>query len=169
MVYQYYVADGRLSGTLYQRSADVFLGLGWNICEAALLIHMLAQQTGLAPGELIWMGGDVHLYLNHIDQAQEQLGREPRPLPELRLTRRPATIFDYRYEDFELVGYRPHATIAAKVAVLTLLIRNARPEDASTIVRFIRALADYERLSTPPKLRRMGSETPYSEQSEGFL
>ena len=117
MVYQYYVAEGRLSGLLYQRSADVFLGLGWNLCEAALLIHMLADQVGLQPGELVWSGGDVHLYLNHVEQAEMQLAREPRPFPTLRLARRPETIFDYRYEDFELSGYQPHPNIPAAVAV----------------------------------------------------
>lgn len=117
MVYQYYVADGRLHGLLFQRSADVFLGLGWNICEAALLIHMLADQVGLLPGELVWSGGDVHLYLNHVEQAHMQLAREPRPLPRLNLLRRPASIFDYRYEDFELTGYNPYPNIPAAVAV----------------------------------------------------
>jgi thymidylate synthase len=117
MVYQYHVADGRLNGLLFQRSADVFLGLGWNICEAALLLHMLAQQVGLAAGELVWMGGDVHLYLNHLEQAELQLTREPRPLPKLVLTRRPPSIFDYRYEDFQLLGYNPHPNIPAAVAV----------------------------------------------------
>jgi thymidylate synthase len=117
MTYQYYVADGKLSGILYQRSCDVFLGLGWNIAEAALLLHMLAQQVELEPGELVWMGGDVHLYLNHVEQAQLQLTREPRQFPTLRIKRRPPSIFDYRYEDFDLHGYDPHASIAAKVAV----------------------------------------------------
>jgi thymidylate synthase len=117
MTYQYYVADGKLSGILYQRSCDVFLGLGWNIAEAALLLHMLAQQVELEPGELVWMGGDVHLYLNHVEQAQLQLTREPRQFPTLRIKRHPPSIFDYRYEDFDLHGYDPHASIAAKVAV----------------------------------------------------
>jgi len=117
MVYQYYVADGRLSGLLFQRSADVFLGLGWNLCEAALLIHMLADQVGLEPGELVWTGGDVHLYLNHVEQARQQLLREPRPFPRLTLRRRPPTVFDYRYDDFELLGYNPHPNIPAAVAV----------------------------------------------------
>ncbi|WP_142848070.1 thymidylate synthase [Telmatospirillum sp. J64-1] len=117
MTYQYYVADGKLSGSLYQRSADSFLGLGWNICEAALLIHMLADQTGLEVGELVWFGADVHLYLNHIEQAKEQLRREPRPFPTLSIKRRPPSIFEYRYEDFELTGYNPWPSIAAPVAV----------------------------------------------------
>jgi thymidylate synthase len=117
MVYQFHVAEGRLSGLVFQRSADVFLGLGWNICEAALLIHMLAQQTDLALGDLVWMGGDVHLYLNHLNQAELQLRREPRPLPTLTLKRRPPSVFDYRYDDFELSGYNPYASIPAEVAV----------------------------------------------------
>jgi thymidylate synthase len=117
MTYQYYVANGRLSGLLFQRSADTFLGLGWNLCEAALLIHMLADQTGLQPGELIWSGGDVHLYRNHVEQARIQLEREPRPFPTLRILRTPPSIFDYRYEDFALEGYDPHSNIAAKVAI----------------------------------------------------
>ena len=117
MTYQYYVADGKLSGILYQRSADTFLGLGFNLCEAALLIHLLAAQTGLEVGELVWFGGDVHLYVNHLEQARQQLAREPRPLPTLRLTRNPPSIFEYRYEDFELVGYDPHPNIPAQVSV----------------------------------------------------
>jgi thymidylate synthase len=117
MTYQYYVAHGRLSGLVFQRSCDVFLGLGFNLAEAALLIHMLAQQSGLEPGELVWLGGDVHLYLNHEEQARQQLAREPRPWPQLRIKRRPESIFDYRYEDFELVAYDPHPAIAAPIAV----------------------------------------------------
>ncbi len=117
MTYQYFVADGRLSGILYQRSADTFLGLPWNLCEAALLIHMLAQQCDLEPGELVWMGADVHLYLNHQEQARVQLSREPRPFPTLRLLRRPDSLFDYRFEDFEISGYDPHPHIKADVAV----------------------------------------------------
>jgi len=117
MTYQYYVADGKLSGLLYQRSADTLLGLPWNLCEAALLIHMLAQQCDLEPGELIWSGGDVHLYLNHVEQAREQLTRTPRPFPVLKLARRPPSIFDYRFEDFEIAGYDPHPHIKAEVAV----------------------------------------------------
>lgn len=118
MTYQYYVADGKLSGILYQRSADVFLGVPFNICGAALLIHMLAQQCGLQPGELVWMGADVHLYLNHLDQAREQLQRTPRPFPQLTLREpAPASIFDYRFEDFTLSGYNPYPSIAAPVAI----------------------------------------------------
>ncbi|MFC7333472.1 thymidylate synthase [Rhodocista pekingensis] len=117
MTYQYFVADGRLSGILYQRSADTLLGLPWNLCEAALLIHMLAQQCDLGPGELVWTGADVHLYLNHLDQARQQLGREPRPLPRLVIRRRPDSLFDYRFEDFAIEGYDPHPHIRAEVAV----------------------------------------------------
>ncbi|HYC04918.1 MAG TPA: thymidylate synthase [Azospirillaceae bacterium] len=117
MTYQYFVADGKLSGLLFQRSADTLLGLPWNLCEAALLIHMLAQQCDLEPGELIWQGGDTHLYLNHVAQAEEQLRREPRPFPKLTIHRKPPSIFDYRFEDFEITGYDPHPHIKADVAV----------------------------------------------------
>jgi thymidylate synthase len=117
MTYQFYVAEGRLSGLIFQRSADAFLGLGWNIAEGALLIHMLAQQCDLEVGELVWTGGDVHLYANHVEQAREQLGRAPKPLPRLELVRRPPDLFSYRFEDFALKGYDPHPAIAAAVAV----------------------------------------------------
>jgi len=116
-LFQFYVAGGRLSCQLYQRSADVFLGVPFNIASYALLTHMLAQQTKLEPGEFVWTGGDCHLYLNHLAQADEQLGREPLPLPALVIKRRPESIFDYRYDDFELIDYRAHAHIRAKVAV----------------------------------------------------
>ena len=116
-LFQFYVAGGRLSCQLYQRSADVFLGVPFNIASYALLTHMVAQQTKLEPGELIWTGGDCHLYLNHLAQAEEQLSREPLPLPALVIKRHPPSIFDYRYEDFELIDYRAHAHIRAKVAV----------------------------------------------------
>ncbi|HHQ13997.1 MAG TPA: thymidylate synthase, partial [Chromatiales bacterium] len=102
---------------LYQRSADIFLGVPFNIASYALLTHMLAQQTDLQVGEFIWTGGDCHLYLNHLEQADEQLSREPLPLPRLALKRRPPTVFDYVYEDFEIVGYRSHPQIRAAVAV----------------------------------------------------
>jgi thymidylate synthase len=115
--FQFHVAAKRLSCQLYQRSADVFLGVPFNIASYALLVHMLAQQCDLEPGELIWTGGDCHLYLNHLEQADLQLGREPLPLPRLRLRRRPPTIFDYAYEDFEFVNYQHHAAIKAPVAV----------------------------------------------------
>ncbi len=115
--FQFYVAAGRLSCQLYQRSADVFLGVPFNIASYSLLVHMLAQQCDLAPGEMIWTGGDCHLYLNHLEQADLQLGRAPLPLPQLRLKRRPPSIFDYAYEDFEFVNYQHHAPIKAPVAV----------------------------------------------------
>jgi thymidylate synthase len=115
--FQFYVAANRLSCQLYQRSADVFLGVPFNIASYALLLHMFAQQCDLEPGELIWTGGDCHLYLNHLEQADLQLGRQPLPLGQLRLGRRPTSIFDYEYEDFEFVNYQHHAAIKAPVAV----------------------------------------------------
>ena len=115
--FQFYVAAGRLSCQLYQRSADFFLGVPFNIASYALLVHMLAQQCDLEPGELVWTGGDCHLYLNHLEQADLQLGRQPLPLPRLRLRRRPPSIFAYDYEDFEFVNYQHHAAIKAPVAV----------------------------------------------------
>ncbi len=116
-LFQLYVAQGRLSCQLYQRSADVFLGVPFNIASYALLIHMLAQQTNLAPGELVWTGGDCHLYLNHLEQVEQQLQRTPKPLPRLVIKRRPASLFDYRFEDFELQGYEAHPSIKAPIAV----------------------------------------------------
>lgn len=116
-LFQTHVANGRLSLQLYQRSADVFLGVPFNIASYALLTHMLAQQTGLEPGEFIWTGGDCHLYSNHLDQAREQLSRDPRPLPKLEILRRPEAIDAYEYEDFEITGYDPHPHIKAEVAV----------------------------------------------------
>jgi thymidylate synthase len=115
--FQFYVAQGRLSCQLYQRSADMFLGVPFNIASYALLTHMLAQQCDLEPGELVWTGGDCHLYLNHLKQADEQLAREPYPLPRLAIKRRPPTVFDYMYEDFEIVNYQHHPAIKAPVAV----------------------------------------------------
>lgn len=117
MTYQYQVADGRLSGILYQRSCDLGLGFAFNIFEAALLLRMLAQICDLEPGEIVWMGGDVHVYLNHGHLVEEQLARAPRPFPRLDLARRPETIFDYRFEDVVVTGYDPHPPIAAPVAV----------------------------------------------------
>jgi thymidylate synthase len=116
-LFQFYVAGGRLSCQLYQRSADFFLGVPFNIASYALLTHMIAQQTDLEPGEFIWAGGDCHLYLNHLDVADEQLKRKPFPLPKLVLRRRPPSLFDYRFEDFEIVGYEAHAAIKAPIAV----------------------------------------------------
>ena len=117
LLFQFYVAAGRLSCQLYQRSCDVFLGVPFNIASYALLTHMVAQQTDLEPGEFVWTGGDCHLYLNHLEQADLQLGRTPLPLPRLRIARRPASLFDYRFEDFELVGYESHPHIRAEVSV----------------------------------------------------
>jgi thymidylate synthase len=116
-LFQFYVAAGRLSCQLYQRSADLFLGVPFNIASYALLIHMFAQQCDLEPGELVWTGGDTHLYLNHLEQADLQLTRTPLPLPRLVLKRRPNSIFEYVYEDFEFVNYQHHAAIKAPVAV----------------------------------------------------
>jgi thymidylate synthase len=116
-LFQFYVADGRLSCQLYQRSADVFLGVPFNIASYALLTLMVAQVTGLAPGEFVHTFGDTHLYLNHLQQADLQLQREPLPLPIMRLNPAVKDLFAFRYEDFELVGYRSHPHIAAPVAV----------------------------------------------------
>jgi thymidylate synthase len=116
-LFQFYVADGRLSCQLYQRSADVFLGVPFNIASYALLTHLFAQQCDLEPGEFIWTGGDCHLYLNHLEQAKLQLSRSPFPPPRLSIRRRPATLFDYTLEDFEFVGYQHHPAIPAPVAV----------------------------------------------------
>jgi thymidylate synthase len=115
--FQFYVADGKLSCQLYQRSADIFLGVPFNIASYALLTHMIAQQTGLTPGDFIWTGGDCHLYSNHMEQVKLQLSRQPLPLPKLNIRRKPASIFDYEYEDFELVGYQHHDAIKAPVAI----------------------------------------------------
>ncbi|MCL2309625.1 MAG: thymidylate synthase [Proteobacteria bacterium] len=115
--FQFYVAAGKLSCQLYQRSADLFLGVPFNIASYALLTHMVAQQTDLDVGEFIWTGGDCHLYLNHFAQADEQLARAPFPLPTLNIKRRPPTLFDYAFEDFEIVNYQSHPPIKAPVAV----------------------------------------------------
>jgi thymidylate synthase len=115
--FQFYVAAGRLSCQLYQRSADVFLGVPFNVASYALLTHLFAQQCDLVPGELIWTGGDCHLYLNHLTQADLQLTRTPLPAPSLVIHRRPPSIFEYRYEDFEFQNYQHHAPIRAPVAV----------------------------------------------------
>ncbi|HWM28954.1 MAG TPA: thymidylate synthase [Woeseiaceae bacterium] len=116
-LFQFYVADGRLSCQLYQRSADIFLGVPFNIASYALLTHMLAQQTGLKAGEFIWTGGDCHLYRNHLEQADVQLRREPYPLPTLAIARRPESLFEYRFEDFEILNYESHPPLRADVAV----------------------------------------------------
>jgi thymidylate synthase len=115
--YQFHVADGKLNGLLYQRSCDVALGLPFNLWSAALLQRMLAQQTGLEPGEFVWMGGDVHLYLNHAELIEEQLTREPQGRPGLEIVRQPETIFDYRIDDFEVMDYAPLGPLRAPVAV----------------------------------------------------
>lgn len=117
LLFQFYVADSKLSCQLYQRSCDIFLGVPFNIASYALLTHMLAQQADLAVGDFVWTGGDCHLYLNHLEQANEQLTREPLPLPRLAIKRRPPSIFDYQFEDFEFLNYESHPHIAAKVAV----------------------------------------------------
>lgn len=116
-LFQFYVADGRLSCQLYQRSADFFLGVPFNIASYALLTHMFAQQCDLEPGEFVWTGGDVHLYTNHLDQARLQLSREPYALPTLNIRRHPETIFSYQFEDFEIVNYQAHPAIKAPIAV----------------------------------------------------
>ncbi len=117
LLFQFYVADGELSCQLYQRSADLFLGVPFNIASYALLTHLVAQQADLRVGEFIWTGGDCHLYLNHLEQARLQLGREPYPPPRLAIRRRPESLADYRYEDFEILDYRAHPAIKAPVAV----------------------------------------------------
>jgi thymidylate synthase len=115
--FQFYVADGKLSCQLYQRSADIFLGVPFNIASYALLTHMVAQQCDLEPGEFIWTGGDCHLYSNHLEQVELQLSRKPFPLPQLVIGRKPASLFDYAFEDFEIVGYECHPHIKAPVAI----------------------------------------------------
>lgn len=114
---QFYVAKGRLSCQLYQRSADLFLGVPFNFASYSMLIHMIADQCDLKPGDLIWTGGDCHIYKNHFEQVQLQLSREPRALPSLHIKRKPPTIFDYQYDDFEIVGYDPHPAIKAPIAI----------------------------------------------------
>jgi thymidylate synthase len=116
-LFQFYVADNQLSCQLYQRSADVFLGVPFNIASYALLTHLVADQCGLGVGDFIWTGGDVHLYQNHVEQAREQLSREPRPLPTLTLARTPDSILDYRESDIVIDGYDPHPHIKAPVAI----------------------------------------------------
>lgn len=115
--FQFYVADGKLSCQLYQRSADIFLGVPFNIASYALLTHMVAQQCDLDVGDFIWTGGDCHLYANHMEQVELQLSREPYPYPRLNIRRKPASIFEYEYEDFEILDYQCHPHIKAPVAV----------------------------------------------------
>jgi thymidylate synthase len=115
-LFQFYVAEGRLSCQLYQRSADIFLGVPFNIASYALLTHMICDQVDLSPGEFIWSGGDCHLYNDHLQQARLQLARKPNPLPRLLIKRRPPSIFDYKYEDFQFIDYQAHAHIPAPVS-----------------------------------------------------
>ena len=116
-LFQFYVEGGKLSCQLYQRSADTFLGVPFNIASYALLTHMLAQQCDLALGDFVWTGGDVHLYSNHLQQVQTQLARTPYPLPKLLIKRKPPTLFDYQFDDFEIVDYQCHPAISAPIAV----------------------------------------------------
>ncbi len=116
-MFQFYVAEGRLSCQLYQRSADYFLGVPFNIASYALLVYMVAQQCNLEPGDFVWTGGDVHLYTNHMEQVDRQLDRKPRPLPKLEIKRKPEDIFSYTFEDFEILNYDPYPGIKAPVAV----------------------------------------------------
>ncbi len=117
ILFQFYVAADKLSCQLYQRSADCFIGLPFNIASYALLTHLVAQQTDLAVGDFVWTGGDVHLYLNHLEQTRLQLTRTPYPLPKLVIKRKPASIFEYQHEDFEIIDYQAHPHIKATVAV----------------------------------------------------
>lgn len=117
LLFQFYVANDRLSCMLYQRSCDFFLGVPFNIASYSLLCMMIAQQCGLKPGEFVWTGGDTHLYSNHFEQAKEQLSRTPRSLPKMLIKRKPDSIFDYKFEDFELVDYDPYPVIKAPIAV----------------------------------------------------
>jgi len=116
-LFQFWVAEGKLSCQLYQRSCDIFLGVPFNIASYALLTHMLAQQADLGVGDFVWTGGDCHLYSNHLEQADEQLQREPLPLPRLAIRRRPASILDYEFEDFDILNYESHPHIPAAIAV----------------------------------------------------
>ena len=117
LLFQFYVAEGRLSCQLYQRSCDIFLGVPFNIASYSLLTRMVAQQCDLGVGDFVWTGGDCHIYSNHFEQVCEQLSREPRPYPQLAIRQRPASLFEYAFEDFEFVGYEPHPHIKAAVAV----------------------------------------------------
>jgi thymidylate synthase len=117
LLFQFYVAQGKLSCQLYQRSCDIFIGVPFNIASYALLTHMVAQQCDLDVGDFVWTGGDCHIYSNHFDQVREQLSRTPRPYPRLNINRKPQSLFDYRYEDFEIEAYDPHPHIKAAVAV----------------------------------------------------
>jgi len=116
-LFQFYVADGKLSCQLYQRSADYFLGVPFNIASYSLMVYMFAQQSDLEPGEFIWTGGDVHLYSNHLEQAKLQLTRDPKPMPQLNIKRKPDSLFEYQFEDFEILNYEAHPGIKAPIAV----------------------------------------------------
>jgi thymidylate synthase len=117
LLFQFYVADGKLSCQLYQRSCDTFLGVPFNIASYSLLTHMIAHVVGLEVGEFVWTGGDVHIYHNHFDQIKEQLSREPRPLPQIKINKETDNIFEIDFEDIELIGYDPHPTIKGEVSV----------------------------------------------------
>ncbi|RAK11229.1 thymidylate synthase [Halanaerobium saccharolyticum] len=117
LLFQFYVADGKLSCQLYQRSCDTFLGVPFNIASYSLLIHMIAHVVGLEVGEFVWTGGDVHIYQNHFDQIKEQLSREPRPLPQIKINTETDNIFDIDFKDIELIGYDPHPTIKGEISV----------------------------------------------------
>ena len=117
LLYQFYVADGKLSGQLYIRSSDIFLGLPYNIASLSLLVHMLCQQCDLTPGEVVVSFGDLHAYSNHMEQIQQQLARDPKPLPQLKIHSNPDSIYGYKFEDFELIGYDAHPNIKAPVAI----------------------------------------------------
>ncbi|WWP00213.1 MAG: thymidylate synthase [Candidatus Dasytiphilus stammeri] len=117
ILFQFYVANNQLSCQLYQRSCDIFLGLPFNLASYALLVHLIAQQSNLKVGNLIWTGGDIHLYCNHVEQAKLQLTRKPLPLPELVIKRKPLSLFDYCFTDFEVIGYHPYPHIKAPVSV----------------------------------------------------
>ena len=116
-MFQFYVAEGKLSCQLYQRSADYFLGLPFNIASYALLVHMFAQQCDLIPGEFVWTGGDTHLYVNHLNQVKLQLQRDTMPLPQLHINKKPTSIFEYKFSDFEIRNYQTHPAIKAPIAV----------------------------------------------------
>ena len=117
LLFQFYVANGKLSCLLYQRSCDFFLGVPFNIASYSLLTMMMAKECDLEPGDFVWTGGDTHLYHNHFEQAREQLSRTPRPLPQMLIKRKAPTLFDYDFDDFDLVGYDPYPVIKAPVAV----------------------------------------------------
>ncbi|MGI8545125.1 MAG: thymidylate synthase [Aridibacter sp.] len=117
VLFQFYVDDGKLSCQLYQRSCDSFLGLPFNLVSYSILTHLVAEQCGLKVGDFVWTGGDVHIYLNHIEQTKKQLSREPYPLPQLIIKSKPDSIFDYEFEDFEIVNYKSHPSISAPISV----------------------------------------------------